>query len=220
MTTLTTMAGVALSLLSAGILSGALLWRKRVSRRSLTQRTALPAHPLLWDIHSLLNTMNRFAIASERGNAIDPALVYNLSNYLLHSSVLQRQGGWSDSERLGDWLQAHLRILGELRGQGDIPEVTVIFGEDIHEIEADQLIRQVQWFFQRTQVMETVEVHARPSARDRTAIVRVTVVGTMRAEDYSPSDELTSSWQLGNGTCSCEFKAGSAPANTHATTDI
>jgi hypothetical protein len=65
MTTLTMIAGVALTAFGAGALSGALLWRRYTKKRiTAPPRPVASPNPPLWDIHSLLNAMNRFAVAA------------------------------------------------------------------------------------------------------------------------------------------------------------
>lgn len=206
MATLTMIAGVALTAFSAGVLSGALLWRRCMKKRATApHRPLAKPGPLLWDIHSLLNAMNRFAVAAERGSAIDPALVYNLSDYLLHSSLLQRESGWADNHALENWLQAHLRILAELRAQSDIPSIRLKLSARIRRIDVNQLIRQLHWLLQRTRTIDSIEIHATPHMSDHTATITVTVHGKVDEFDHAPMEDLTSPWRLDKGECSCEL---------------
>lgn len=55
--------GIALAALCAGFLAGALMWRRHPEDPTPPpQRTFTAPGPLLWDIHSLLNIMSRFAV--------------------------------------------------------------------------------------------------------------------------------------------------------------
>jgi hypothetical protein len=207
MATLTMIAGVALTALSVGILAGVLLWRRYMGKQiPAPQRTLASPVPLLWDIHSLLNAMNRFAVAAERGSAIDPAVIYNLSDYLLHSSLLQREGGWAEKQTLDNWLQAHLRILAELKAHGNIPRIGLKFSERIRRIEANQLIRQLHWFLQRTHAIDSIDIQATPHVHDHTATVTVVISGRMDELDGVPMEDLKSIWRLDQGKCSCELQ--------------
>lgn len=220
MATLTMIAGVALTAFGAGALSGALLWRRYTKKRiTAPPRPVASPTPPLWDIHSLLNAMNRFAVAAERGGAIDPALVYNLSDYLLHSSLLQREGGWADNHGLENWLQAHLRILAELKSQADIPRISLKISERIHRIEVHQLIRQLHWFLQRTNTIDSIEIRAIPHMNEHTAAVTVVIYGRMDEIDRAPMEDSTSTWRLDDGSCSCELQTGCEPQTSTEETD-
>lgn len=212
MTTLTTIAGVAIASLIMGILAGVLLWRKYTGAQTIEPRkTACGPIPLLWDIHSLLNAMNRFAVAAERRGAIDPALIYNLSDYLLHSSLLQREGGWSDAQGIENWLIAHLRILAELRAQSTLPTISMKFAHGVRRIEATQLIRQLLWFLQRAQTIDLIEIHVESNLIDHTARVTINVFGTMEELDSASIEDIDTTWHLEKGKCACEMRAAYEP---------
>lgn len=216
MTNLALIAGVAMAALCAGVLSGALLWQKYACvKMASTGRTDAPT-PVLWDIHSLLNAMNRFAVAAERGNPIDPALVYNLSDYLLHSSLLQREGGWADYNSLDSWLRAHLRILAELRGQGGIPAIGVKMPEDLRRIQAYQLIPQLLWFLQRARHIDQIEITMHPHETDRIVTIKVLVHGPMEDFNAIPTDEMAHGWHLERSMCSWVLQTSFEPRITPA----
>lgn len=206
MTTLTMIAGVALAAFSAGFLSGAWLWRWHMKKETpATRRPVVTPSPLFWDVHSLLNTMSRFAVASERGSPIDPALVYNLSDYLLQSSLLQKESGWADNQTLNNWLQAHLRIVAELKALGNPPRIDLKFSERIHRIEVHQLIRQMHWLVQRSDAVDSIEIRAIPHESDPVAIVTVILQGRLDDLDRAPKDDETPTWRQDMGKCSCEL---------------
>jgi len=207
MTTFAMMAGVAIASLIAGILSGALFWHKCFGSRMSGAKSTMPPGMLVWDIHSLLNTMSRFAVAAERGNMIDPALVYNLSDYLLHSSMLQRENGWADAHTLENWLLAHLRIVMEFRPQGGIPAVRVKVGESIRRVQAGESIQQLLWFLQKARSIDSIEVRLTSQPNDARATVSIDVYGSLEELRRVPMEDLPSIWELSPGRCSCELRA-------------
>lgn len=211
MTNLTTIAGIAITALCTGILSGALLWQRYVKARAPAPVTAGATTPLLWDIHSLLNAMNRFAVAAERGNSIDPALVYNLSDYLLHSSMLQREAGWAEPDSVENWLLAHMRILGELRGQHNMPTVTMKVPASTRRFDATDVVRQMLWFLQRAHTIDLIEIQLRPHLGGHTSSISIAVYGTMEELDSVPIEDLSSVWRLTKGKCTCALKAACEP---------
>lgn len=212
MTNLTTIAGVAIASLFIGVLAGVLLWHTCAgARRTVQRQAAFGPIPLLWDIHSLLNAMNRFAVAAERGGAIDPALIYNLSDYLLHSSLLQREGGWADAQGIENWLIAHLRILSELRSQSTLPTISMKFANGVRRIESTQLIRQLLWFLQRAQTIDLIEVHVESNLIDHTAGVTISVFGTMDELGCASIEDLGTTWHLEKGKYACEMRAAYEP---------
>lgn len=206
MTTLTMIAGVALAAFGAGLLAGAWLWRRHMNKESpATPQPLVTPCPLLWDVHSLLNTMSRFAVASERGSPVDPALVYNLSDYLLQSSLLQKECGWADNQALNSWLQAHLRIVAELKAVGDPPRIDLKFSERVHRIEVHQLIRPMHWLVQRLDAVDSIEIRAIPHESDPVAIVNVILQGRVDDLDRAPKDDQTLTWHKDMGKYSCEL---------------
>lgn len=207
MTTFAMMAGVAITSLIAGILSGAFYWHKCFCSRTPAAKSTMPPGMLIWDIHSLLNTMSRFAVAAERGNSIDPALVYNLSDYLLHSSMLQRENGWADAHTLENWLLAHLRIVMEFRPRGGIPAVRVKVGENVRRVQAGESIQQLLWFLQKAHSIESIEVRMTSQPNEPKATVSIDVYGTLEELRRLPMEDLPSIWELNPGRCSCELRA-------------
>ena len=207
MTTFAMMAGVAITSLIAGILSGALFWNRYFGPRVPAPKASMPPGMLVWDIHSLLNTMSRFAVAAERGNMIDPALVYNLSDYLLHSSMLQRENGWADAHALENWLLAHLRIVMEFRPQGGIPTVRVKVGENIRRVQAGESIQQLLWLLQKVRSIDSIEVRLTSQPNEPKAIVSLNIYGSLEELHKVTMEDLPSTWELSPGKCSCELKA-------------
>lgn len=212
MATLMMIVGIALTALCAGLLSGAVLWHRHMNKQQVPPpqpppRITTTPGPLLWDVHSLLNTMSRFAMAAERGAPLNPAFVYCLSDYLLQSSLLQRQGGWTDAQTLENWLQAHLAILVELRAQSTPPRIRVRFFERIQHIDANTVIRQLHWLLQRAHTIESIEVHAAQQEASLIAAVTVNVFGTMDHIDHPPSQHPATAWHLDTGRCTFELSA-------------
>lgn len=207
MTTFAMMAGVAITSLIAGVLSGAVFWHRYFGSRMPAAKATMPPGMLVWDIHSLLNTMSRFAVAAERGSMIDPALVYNLSDYLLHSSMLQRENGWADAHTLENWLLAHLRVVMEFRPQGGIPTVRVKVGEGIRRVQAGESIQQLLWFLQKARSIDSIELRLTSQPNDSRAIVSIDVYGTLEELHKVPLDDLPPIWELSPGKCSCELRA-------------
>ncbi len=206
MATLTIVAGVALTAFSAGALSGAFFWRRYMEEKmTAPPRPVAASTPLLWDVHSLLNAMNRFAVAVERGGAIDPALVYNLSDYLLYSSLLQRESGWADHHTLDNWLQAYLRILAERKGHSDVPAVSMKLSEQIHRIEVNEVIHQLHWLLHRMSAIASVEIRANPDISNHTAAVTVVIHGQIEGLDPAMVADSATVWRLDESSCSCDF---------------
>lgn len=208
MTTLTTIAGISLASLGVGIVSGALLWKKCISVQASNRRSARPSVFLIWDLHSLLNVLNRFAVAAERGQTVDAALVYNLSDYLLHSSLLQRESGWSEGRSIENWLLAHLRILTELRTQSILPAINVKISQDIRYLDGSPVFRQLHWFLQRVHTIDLIEIQVEPHSQKHTAKVHIQIHAAVEELNKLPSEELTSAWQFVHGKCSCELRTG------------
>lgn len=209
--------------LIVGMVVGALLWHWRTAA---TQRGAArqshPPMPLLWDIHSVLNAMNKLALTAERGRPVEPALVYLLSDYLLHSALIQREEGWTDRHALESWLLAHVRIIAEHRGQNTLPAVIVQMREDIQRIHASQTLRQLLWFLQKASSVNRihVQVHS-PSSTRRVTRVRIEVEGHHMEIDRTsmPVDEaVISSWSEEPHRSICELRARFEGATVTAAT--
>lgn len=197
----------------AGVLLGALLWHWRMSikLRNETHQHNNPA-PLLWDIHSVLNAMNKLALTAERGRPIEPSLVYLLSDYLLHSALIQREEGWADRNALESWLLAHVRVVADHRGQITLPAVKVQMSDGIRRVHANQLLRQLLWFLQKAPSVTRICIHVTgPSkAVSHKVKARIEMEGDrLEAVDLSksPADEaLTGAWRMESGVSNCELQ--------------
>lgn len=190
----------------AGIVVGALLWQWRTSvqtRRAMHKR----GKPfLLWDVHSVLNAMNKLALTAERGRPVEPSLIYLLSDYLLHSALIQREDGWADRHSLENWLMAHVRVIADHRGQTTLPAVTVQMPEDLRRIQTTQILRQLLWFLHKTTSVTRIHVQVQTAAKEASLVkVRVEIDGE-RTELSSPSEEASSSWQVAPGMSSIEMR--------------
>ncbi|MGE0100455.1 MAG: hypothetical protein AB7S86_19110 [Hydrogenophaga sp.] len=194
----------------AGIVIGALLthWRSMVKGRSLSTKRSAP--PMLWDIHCVLNAMNKMALTAERGRPVEPAMIYLLSDYLLHSALLQREDGWTDRDGLENWLLAHVRVVADHRGQATLPGVTVEFPKSVRRVHAKQLLRQLLWNLQVTQTINRVHIQLLGGARgeDRLVKVRLEVEGDLPdPEKITKNGSSSSSWQLVGNVSTCELRA-------------
>lgn len=193
----------------AGIVLGALLWHWRTSsqaRRFVRQQGK--SAPLLWDIHSVLNAMNKLALAAERGRPVEPSLVYLLSDYLLHSALIQREDGWADRNSLENWLLSHVRVLADHRGQTTLPAVTIQMREGVQRIHANPLLRQLLWILQKAPTIHRVQVDLLAlKGEDRVAKVRVEVEGDhTELNKLLDGENTTSSWRMESGVCTCELR--------------
>ncbi len=206
--------GVSIAFL-AGIVLGALLWQWRTSSQS---RRAARQHnksaPLLWDIHSVLNAMNKLALAAERGRPVEPSLVYLLSDYLLHSALIQREDGWTDRNALENWLLSHVRVLADHRGQTTLPAVTIQMQEGVQRIHANPVLRQLLWILQKAPTIHRVQIDVLAmKGEDRAVRVRVEVEGDStelgRLLDGGTPER---SWRMESAFCTCELRTASEPA--------
>ncbi|WP_439590219.1 hypothetical protein [Hydrogenophaga sp.] len=193
----------------AGIVVGALLWRWRAGSEShRTGRQQNRSAPLLWDIHSVLNAMNKLALAAERGRPVEPSLVYLLSDYLLHSALIQREDGWADRNSLENWLLSHVRVLADHRGQITLPAATIQLGEGVQRIHANPLLRQLLWILQKAPTINRIQIDVLAlKAEDRAVKVRIEVEGdhaelTRLLEDRS----TVTGWRMDSGLCACELR--------------
>lgn len=198
----------------AGMVVGALLWHGVTSlrsRRMLLETTP----PMLWDIHSLLNAMNKIALASERGRLVEPSLVYLLSDYLLHGALIQREDGWADRGALENWLLAHVRVVADHRGQTTLPAVGVQLQESVRRVHTHQLLRHVLWLMQKVPTINRIQV-AMPTMKNegRMITLRIEVEGDPAEFDKlleggSPSSRF---WRMDSGQCICELRVPFEPA--------
>jgi|GEM_PF-7029824 len=193
-----------------GIVVGASLWQWRVHVRSrrLSRQQKKPA-PLLWDFHSVLNAMNKLALASERGRPVEPALVYLLSDYLLHSALIQREDGWADRDLLEHWFLAHVRLLADHRGQAMLPAFTIQMREGVRRIHAHQLLRLLLWILQKATTIHRIQIDVYPPKIEaQTVKVRVEVEGDpTELHKLLEDDRLSAPWQVETGLCTCELRA-------------
>jgi hypothetical protein len=194
-----------------GLATGALLcyWRSSVKRRREPVRRAI--YPMPWDIHCVLNAMNKMALTAERARPIEPGLIYMLSDYLLHSTLIQREDGWVDRNTLEAWLMAHARVLADHRSQTSLPSVTVNVSDSVRRIHGHKLVRQVMWCLHKALTVRRIHIEVQPVPnRDRVVDVRVLVegdrdeLGKLTQEEGAPS-----SWNLRADAFVCEFRSAS-----------
>lgn len=197
-----------------GLATGALLcyWRSSVKKRR--EPTRRGTYPMPWDIHCVLNAMNKMALTAERARPIEPGLIYLISDYLLHSTLIQREDGWVDRNTLEAWLLAHVRVLADHRGQASLPSVTVNISDNIRRIHGHKLIRQLLWCLHKALNVTRIHIEVRPVPnRERLADVRVVVEGDRAELGKLTQEETTpSSWHLLADVFSCEFRAASEKA--------
>lgn len=205
-------AGVSVAFV-AGIVLGALLWQWRMgtgSRRAARQQNK--SAPLLWDIHSVLNAMNKLALSAERGRPVEPSLVYLLSDYLLHSALIQREDGWADRNALENWLLAHVRVVADHRGQTTLPGVNVQMRESVHRIHANPLLRQLLWILQKVPTVHRIQVDVLAMrSEDHTVKVRVEVDGNAAELGKALDGGGSNSWKMESGLCACELRTAFEP---------
>jgi hypothetical protein len=199
---------IATSAFIVGVIGGMLLWQlhSSKSRESLPEKEK-PATPIFWDIHSVLNTMNRFAVAAERGRSMNPTQIYNLSDYLLHSALLQREGGWSNCESLENWLLSHLRVLGELNGGTDLPALNIHWRDGVRRFHAGDIVRELIWCLQKIRNVKLIDIHLSAGSQTGDLVeIRIQVHGDREELDHmSIGDFASSSWSLLAGVCTCEL---------------
>lgn len=194
---------------TGGLAAGALLWRWRASTRSRgAMRQQNKPAPLLWDIHSVLNAMNKLALAAERGRPVEPSLVYLLSDYLLHSALIQREDGWTDRNALENWLLAHVRVLADHRGQTTLPAVQVQLREGVRRIHANPVLRQLLWILQKAPTISRIQIDViATKSLDQSAKVRIEVGGDpVELERLLEDASASTSWRNESGVCSCELR--------------
>jgi hypothetical protein len=194
----------------AGLVVGVLLsqWRFLVKARRAPLRRS--NYPVPWDIHCVLNAMNKIALTAERSRPVEPALVYLISDYLLHSTLIQRDDGWVDRNSLEGWLLAHVRVLADHRSQSTLPAVTVQMSDDIRRIHAQKLIRQLLLLLQKFMTVSRIHIEILDSkVQDRMVKVRVAIEGDRAGLDKLTEEDrgTLSSWQLDGSVFSCEFRA-------------
>lgn len=192
----------------AGIVLGALLcqWRMSSQMRRIT-REHNNSSPLLWDIHSVLNAMNKLALSAERGRAVEPSLVYMLSDYLLHSALIQREDGWADRNSLENWLLSHVRVLADHRGQTTLPAVTLRMQEGMQRIYANPVLRQLLWILQKAPTIRRVQVDLLAlKGESSLAKVRVEVEGDHTELSKLLHDGNAATWRMESGLCTCELR--------------
>jgi hypothetical protein len=193
----------------AGIVLGALLWRWRAGTESRRAgRLQNKPAPLLWDIHSVLNAMNKLALAAERARPVEPSLVYMLSDYLLHSALIQREEGWTDRNSLENWLLSHVRVLADHRGQTTLPAATIQMGEGVQRIHANPLLRQLLWILQKAPTINRIQIDVFAlKTEDRAAKVRIEVEGDHTELGRLLGDRSTvNAWRMESGLCTCELR--------------
>lgn len=201
----------AATLFVAGLATGALLcyWRAAVKKRRGPTRRG--NYPMPWDIHCVLNAMNKMALTAERARPIEPGLIYLLSDYLLHSTLIQREDGWVDRNSLEAWLLAHVRVLADHRSQTSLPSVTINVNDSVRRIHGHKLIRQLMWCLHKAMTVRRIHIDVKPVAnRDRVVDVRVSVEGDREELGKLTQEETTpSSWHLQADTFTCAFRAAS-----------
>ncbi len=199
----------------AGIAIGALLWYWRVSIRARrTLRKGGGASALLWDVHSVLNTMNKLALAAERGRPSDPALIYLLSDYLLHSALIQREDGWADHKSLEGWLQAHARIIADHRGFSSLAAITVRMHKNVWRIQTKSLVRQLMAFLQKVGPVHEIRIEVLATAQDHPlAKVRVEIASEPAecGRDTPAAEASASAWHLEDGLAVLETRTAFEP---------
>ncbi len=207
-----TVASVALLI---GILLGALLWQWRLSgssARAAGQRNS-PA-PLLWDIHSILNAMNKLALVAERGRPAEPSLIYLLSDYLLHGALIQREDGWTDRNSLEDWLLSHVRVLADHRGQNTLPAVIVQMREDVQRIHAHPPLRPLLWILQKVPSVSRIQIDVFALKAEKFA-AKVRIEVTAERSELArvlDGDSAANAWRMEAGSCICELRTTYEPA--------
>lgn len=198
--------GTAVLFLVIGALLGALLWQRFSAEWQREDPVpAVESSLPLWDPHSVFNAMHRLAVKADRGGGVASDTIYNLSDHLLQGVLFQREGGVVGRDAIEAWLLSYVRVLIDLRGQGQLPQLEVRLDSGIHRVHAAGIVRQLVRRLQKTHMIESVKVVVEVvEARDGFAMARLEVVGDFEEMGRGGADMLSSTWRGDKRRCTCE----------------
>lgn len=142
------------------------------------RRTVHKADPqAFWDVHAVLNAVNRVAIANGTDNQPSPELLYCLGDHLRYAALLQQQNGWLNPQQLDDWLIAILGLHQHLCESTKTVTTSIQISPEIGRLQIDPLALAIIGLLRGKPSLEDISIVAlQPSGkrgRKQNSVARV-----------------------------------------------
>lgn len=208
MSSMLSVTGGLLMAAAVGALAVALVWclmqRRSASSPVLAEAAALP---ITWNVHSVLNSLNKMALAAESGRPVDTAAIYLLADYLRSGALMQQHKGWVDGNTLEEWLVAHVR-LSDTGGGAGMVDVSLQVQSRIRRLQAASLLRELSVFYPKgpltssVRIVLTCPVGQPPVGASAKAVVTVALA---QPGSPKPGKAAESAWRFEQGQAVCEL---------------